>query len=280
MKKTLERIVPKLYGKWLNFIAFFSPRTAAKIGFDIFCTIRKGRVKPEQVSFLDAAKHSVELIGEQQIQTYTWKGTKETVLLLHGWESNTYRWRNLIAKLKEHNFNIIAFDAPAHGHSTGKMLHVPLYAASTRYILDKFNPDYVVAHSMGGMTILFDHFLNPKDHVKKIVTIGSPCDFESFMHHYQAILKFNDKVWKAMDQRLKRVFGFHINEFKSSLFVANNKVPGLLFHDIEDKQVLHTESIKVHESWNNSRLVLTTGLGHSMHQEEVNEEIITFLESN
>jgi len=277
MEKLRQKLLPLLYGKWLNAIAMFHPQAAAKKAFDIFCTIRKGRVLPEQAPFLDAAKFTVEEVMEQQIQTYKWPGTKETVLLLHGWESNTHRWRNLIKKLKAHDFTILAFDAPAHGYSTGKMLHVPLYAHSLRHILDKFNPTLVVAHSMGGMTILYDHFINPESSVEKIVTVGSPCEFEGFMHHYQRLLKFNNRVWKAMDKRLKIWFNYHFSEFSSARFVADNTKKGLLFHDKLDKQVPYTESVRVHENWKGSQLVLTEGLGHSMHQDEVNEHIISFL---
>jgi pimeloyl-ACP methyl ester carboxylesterase len=279
MKKLLTSIMPLFYGQWLNIIALFNPQAAAKKAFDIFCTIRKGRVRPEQKAFLDSAKFTVEKVMEQHIQTYRWPGNKETVLLLHGWESNTYRWRNLIKKLRAHDFDILAFDAPAHGYSTGEMLHVPLYAHSLRHVLNKFNPTLVVAHSMGGMTIIYDHFINPESSVEKIVTIGSPCEFEGFMHHYQGLLKFNHRVWKAMDKRLKIWFGYHFNEFSSARFVADNTKKGLLFHDKLDKQVAYTESVRVHEHWKGSRLVLTEGLGHSMHQDNVNDQIIAFLES-
>ena len=279
MKKLFTSIVPLFYGQWLNLVAVVHPQKAAKIGFDIFCTIRKGRVKPEQKEFLDAAKFTVEEVMDQKIQIYKWPGNRETVLLLHGWESNTYRWRNLIKKLREKDIAILAFDAPAHGYSTGEMLHVPLYAHSLRHVLNKFMPKKVVAHSMGGMTVLYDHFINPESSIEKIVTVGSPCDFVNFMHHYQNLLKFNNKVWKAMDKRLKIWFDFHFDEFSSARFVSNNTKKGLLFHDKLDKQVAYTESVKVHESWKGSQLVLTEGLGHSMHQEEVNDQIIDFLES-
>lgn len=278
MKKLLSTLIPLIYGQWLNLVALFNSQKAARIAFDIFCTIRKGRVLPSQKEFLDHAKYTVEEVMGQHIQTYRWPGKKETVLLLHGWESNTHRWRNLIKKLREHEFEVLAFDAPAHGYSTGEMLHVPLYAHSLRHILDKFNPKLVVAHSMGGMTILYDHYINPTSLVEKIVTVGSPCEFEGFMHHFQGILKFNNRVWKAMDKRLKIWFNFHFHEFSSARFVANNTVKGLLFHDKLDKQVAYTESVRVHEHWKGSQLILTEGLGHSMHQEEVNNQIIAFLE--
>lgn len=279
MKKLLKKILPVFYGQWLNFIALFNTQKAAKIAFDIFCTIRKGRVLHAQKDFLDSARFSIEQVMEQQIQTYKWPGKKETVLLLHGWESNTYRWRNLITKLREQDFDILAFDAPAHGYSTGKMLHVPLYAQSLRHILQKFHPKWVVAHSIGGMTVLYEHFINPESSVEKIVTIGSPCEFENFMHHYQNLLKFNNRVWMAMDKRLKIWFNFYFHEFSSTRFVENNTIKGLLFHDKLDKQVAYTESVKVHKNWKGSQLVLTEGLGHSMHQAEVNDQIIAFLKS-
>ncbi|MGD1946596.1 MAG: alpha/beta hydrolase [Croceivirga sp.] len=277
MKKLQSQIIPLLYGQWLNLVALFDSQKAARIAFDIFCTIRKGRVLPGQKDFLDSAKFSVETIEEHHIQTYKWPGKKDTVLLLHGWESNTHRWRNLINKLRAQDYEILAFDAPAHVYSTGEMLHVPLYAQSLRHVLDKFQPKRVVAHSMGGMTVLYEHYRNPKSSVEKIVTIGSPCEFEGFMHHYQGLFKFNNRVWKAMDKRLKIWFDYHFHEFSSARFVKNNMINGLLFHDKNDKQVAYTESVKVHENWKGSQLILTEGLGHSMHQEGVNDQIISFL---
>ncbi|MEN1785241.1 MAG: alpha/beta hydrolase [Bacteroidota bacterium] len=280
IKKHLSRLIPLAYGQWLNLLSLFNSKVAAEKAFQIFCTIRKGRVKPVQASFLDAAKHTVENAAGQQLQSYHWPGTKGPVLLLHGWESNTYRWRNLIKKLREHDFDIFAFDAPAHGYSTGKILHVPLYAEAVRHFLDTFKPAMVVAHSVGGMTILFDHYNHPNSSVDKIVTVGSPSEFEQFMGQFQGILKFNERVRKAMNKRLKQWFGYYFHEFSSTRFVANNTKKGLLFHDKQDAQVPHTASVQVHEHWKGSRLVLTEGLGHSMHQNGVNEQIINFLETD
>ena len=279
MKSLFGKIIPLFYGKFFNFFVLFSPKKTAKKAFDVFCTIRKGRVTDIQKGFLDPAKLALEQIGEHQVQTYNWPGTGETVLLLHGWESNTFRWRNLIAKLRENNFNIIAFDAPGHGYSSGKRLHVPLYAKSSRYIVDKYLPKYIVAHSLGSMTAFYDHYLEPKSSVEKIVGIGSPCEFSQFMNYYQSVLKFNDKVLEALNQELKVWLGFYFNEFSSAHFVKKNTKKGLLFHDVEDLQVPYNASVKIQKHWKGSKLITTKGLGHSMHQEEVNNQIIAFLKA-
>lgn len=278
MKRILN-LVPLIYGQYLNLIAVFSTKRAAKIGLNIFCTIRKGKVLPSQKAFLDPAKLELEQVGTHQIQSYRWAGSGDTVLLMHGWESNTHRWRNLIKKLQEHQFNIIAFDAPAHGYSSGNRLHVPLYAEASRYLLNKYQPKHVVAHSMGGITILYDHFKTPESSVAKIVTIGSPSRFSQSMEFYQNLLKFNDRVKEAMNKYLKTWLGYYIDEFTSVRFVAQNQKKGLLFHDKDDLQVPFYASEEVHQHWKGSQLIATQGLGHSMHQDAVNEQIIAFLAS-
>lgn len=277
MKQLLTALLPKVYGQLFNCIALFHKKLAAKYAFKTFCTIRKGRILPHQRAFLDAAKLVKEQVGDHSIQTYQWKGKGATVLLLHGWESNTFRWRNLIQKLQQHDFNIVALDAPAHGYSSGTWLHVPLYATATRHMMNKYEPDYIVAHSVGGMTTLFDHFQNPESSAKKIVTIGAPSEFSDFMDHYQGLLGFNNTVREAMNNHLKTWLGFYFHEFSSARFVKSNTKKGLLLHDTKDLQVAFTASESVHKHWKGSTLIATTGLGHSMHQEGVNYDILSFL---
>ena len=277
MKKVLSKVIPLVYGKLFNILAVFNTKGAAKWAFSIFCTIRKGQVLPNQKNFLDGAKFERIEIDGHQVQTYHWPGDGPKVLLMHGWESNTHRWHKLISKLQKRAFDIYAFDAPAHGYSTGKKLHVPLYGEATLHILDKYAPDYVVAHSVGGMTILYTDFINASTSVKKIVTIGSPSEFSQFMDHYQGLLKFNNRVREAMNQHLKDWLGYYFHEFSSSRFVKNNTKQGLLFHDEDDIQVPVAASKQVHQSWKGSVLRLTKGLGHSMHQDGINEQIIDFL---
>lgn len=279
MEKLLTKIVPLAYGQLFNIGVLLNKRLTAKKAFAIFCTIRKGKVLPKQKAFLDEAKFEQIDVAGHRVQTYHWKGNGPTLLLMHGWESNTFRWRNLIKKLCQHDFQIYAFDAPAHGNSTGKKLHVPLYAEVTRHILDKYQPDYAVAHSVGGMTIHYTHFLNPDSSLEKIVTIGSPCEFSQFMDHYQGLLKFNNTVREAMNLRLKEWLGFYFHEFSSARFVQKNTKKGLLFHDEDDLQVPVEASKKVHMFWKESELRITKGLGHSMHQDSVNQQIIDFFQA-
>lgn len=279
MKKLIAKIVPLAYGKYFDLSSLIAPKKTAHKAFNVFCTIRKGKVLPQQKEYLDAAKLERELVAKHEIQSYHWPGDKETVLLVHGWESNTFRWRNLIKKLREANFNIIAFDAPSHGYSTGKLLYAPLYEEVLSHMVKKHNPKYLVGHSLGGMTMMYNEYKNPNPTVTKMVTIGSPSEFHEIMDQYQAVLKFSNRFMGHIDNYIQNRFGFKIHEFSTSEFAKKNTKKGLLFHDKWDAIAPYHASQKVNANWSDSKLISTEGLGHSMHQEQVNQQIISFLET-
>lgn len=279
MKKLLNKIMPLAYGQYYNVYTLIAPKKAADSAFHLFCTVRKGRVLPQQADYLNGAKLEVEEVAELKIQSYHWPGNKETVLLVHGWESNTFRWRNLIKKLREADFNIIAFDAPSHGYSTGKHLYVPLYEIAVNHMVKKYNPKHLIGHSVGGMTIIYNQYKNPSPEVEKMVTIGSPSEFHEIMQHFQNILKFNDRVMKQLDAYILDRFGFKIDEFSTSKFAQSISKKGLLFHDKWDQITPYHASVAVNKNWEGSTLISTEGLGHSMHQDDVNDQIISFLEA-
>ena len=70
MKKSITKLVPKLYGTALNLYAIVSPKKAAEKAFHIFCKVRKGKVLPHQEKFLNEAKDQRLQIAEHTIQTY------------------------------------------------------------------------------------------------------------------------------------------------------------------------------------------------------------------
>lgn len=277
MKKLLTKILPLAYGQYYNTYSLFAPKKAAHKAFNLFCTVRSGKVKPQQAGYLEKGKKEVEQVADHQLQSYHWPGKKETILLVHGWESNTFRWRNLIQKLQEADFNIVAFDAPSHGYSSGKLLYVPLYEEALHHMIKKYNPKHLVGHSVGGMTLMYNEYKNPNPGVEKLVTIGSPSEFHEIMGHFQNILKFGNRFMGILDDYILNRFGFKIHEFSTSIFAQSNTKKGLLFHDRLDTVAPYHASEQVHASWKGSKLISTEGLGHSMHQEEVNDEIIKFL---
>ena len=84
---------------------------------------------------------------------------------------------------------------------------------------------------------------------------------------------------EALDNYIMDTFGFRTNEFSTAAFAREISTPGLLIHDELDTVTPVISSERVHANWKNSRLIKTKGLGHSMHQDQVNNHIIDFLKS-
>ena len=279
MKRILNSILPKIYGAYFNSIALFSRKVAAKKAFDLFCSPRKGKVLAHQKKFLDAALLKKVEVDGVQFQSYRWNGDRDTVLLLHGWESNSFRWRNLISFLQNERFDIIALDAPAHGYSSGTNFNAPLYVKGMRPLIEQYKPKHIVAHSIGGMTALYHQHQFPDSSIEKIVTLGSPSDFSIIANGYQNILGLNKKVMEAMEALFLDLFGLPMNDFSTAKFAEHIAIKGLLIHDSFDMVTPVTGSEKVHRSWKESTLIKTKNLGHSLHQVEVSKAVIDFLKS-
>jgi len=279
MNKILYRTLALSYGAYFNGLARFSKNLAAEKAFQLFSTPRKGRVLPHQEQFLKDALDKMVPINGWGVQTYHWSGTKETVLLLHGWESNVFRWRNLIEKLREEEFNIIAFDAPGHGYSQGNRLNLANYSESAQQLIEMHNPKHIIGHSMGGLTMLYDQHKNPDSSIEKIVALGAPAELSELLEHYQKLLKFDDRVLKGLDNYFYEHYDYRIKDISTPTYAQGITKSGLIFHDELDPITPFSASVRLHENWKNSQFIKTTGLGHSLHQEEVNRKILDFLKS-
>jgi pimeloyl-ACP methyl ester carboxylesterase len=274
-----RKLLPIAYGCYFNLLSCVSPKRAAARAFKSFCKVRKGKVLPVQESFLQQAANGREQVMGHELQTYRWPGKGEAVLLVHGWESNSFRWLNLISHLKSEGYDIYAFDGPGHGYSTGKHLHVPLYAECVSHFVKKYKPKYLVGHSMGGITCLFALYRIPDEGVGKIVTIGAPSEFRGFLEYFRTLLNLNGRMMAALEHYVRERFGLGVSEFTSTRFAAALPQKGLLLHDKHDKVAPFRASEQVHAAWPGSTLVPTEGLGHSLHQDEVNKKIADFLKS-
>jgi len=279
MKKISIAVLSFLFGRYFNFLAIFSKKRAAKQAFYLFCTPRKGKIAVSQKEFLATAKSNTVTIENHIIQVYEWWGTGATVLLVHGWESNSWRWHKLIQTLQQKKHRIIAFDAPAHGGSEGPIFNVPLYASCIDFMSSKYRPKHIIGHSIGGMSLLYHQYKFSDNSIEKLVTIAAPSELSIFMEQYQRMLRLSNTVMEALDSYFRNHFGFHIEEFKTFLFVRSLSKPGLILHDKEDKIAHISASQKVHKNWDNSTFIMTKGLGHSMHQDQVNSKILAFLNS-
>ena len=277
MKKLILKCIPFLIGKKLQIQSFFNSKKAVEIAFNLFCTPRKGRVRPQEKDFLASADSVKIETNNHTIQVYHWEGTGKTVILLHGWESNSYRWRFLVPLLQKQNYNILAVDAPAQGASSGKYLSVPLYTECVKDIAEIYKPEIIIGHSLGGMTAIYYQYLVQSLAIKKIITLGPPSELNLFMKGFQTTLGLTDKFMQKMNAYLHGRFGFYAEEFSIANFAKELKVEGLLVLEKYDPLAPYLLSTKIARNWSSCELFTVENIGHSLQSPEINKKIVAYL---
>ncbi len=272
-----KKFIAKSIGKYLNLLSLIAPSYTAKKTLEIFAKVRKGKIdKDKTFPILEEGKQNRFHCNGHEIQRYHWKGSGKKVLLLHGWESNTHRWRNLIRSLKTKDFDIHAIDAPAHGYSSGTYHYLTNYAAAAKKMIEEYDIEIIVGHSMGGMAMLFAKSIKPFKTVKQLVSVGAPTDFSLIVAGYQNTIGFNKRVYRLLDQLIEKEIKVEIKEFSTSKFTYENLGELLILHDRLDPTIPLWQAERIQKNVG-GKLFITEGFGHSMHQKEVCQKIMEFL---
>jgi alpha-beta hydrolase superfamily lysophospholipase len=256
----------------------FAPKKATLLAFSLFSHPRKGKLIASHLPpFLAEAKKETFDNDGLQIQTYRWDGDEKIIFLLHGWESNTMRWKKLLPYLMKTGHTIIAIDAPAHGLSEGNEFNVIRYAASIDCVAKKYSPNYIIGHSIGGKASLYYQATYNNPTIEKMVLLGAPSDYAIIFKNYVRLLRLSNRMEQLIHQHYWDRFQIKVAEFSAQHYAHSITAKGLLFHDLDDTVVLHDESQKINRIWKTSVLETTKGLGHSLQNKEVYKKIKDFL---
>ena len=280
-ESTLKKI--RHVGKMLNALAAVSPALAGRLAFRVFCTPRRLPVRDTDREFLSTAQHFDFHAEKLKIRGYTWQSDRPNapaVLCLHGWESNSARWRKYVKGLHEEGFTIHAFDAPASGYSGGQMLNVLLYSRVVkRFVEEKGVPHSIVAHSLGGAAAVMSTAILGAARPTKMVLLGVFAESSRIIADFGSIFGVNDTVLNGVFREIERRSGLHISEYSVAKKAAIlTDVQGFVLHDRDDDVAPVQEGRAIAESWK-ARYLETEGLGHRMQDKTVVQEVLKFIQS-
>lgn len=253
------------------------PNWAADKAIQIFSTPRKGRIRDKDWPFLEGSVQRKLTYGTIDIQTYEWEGDGPTILFVHGWESNSARWRNFIKKFKRKNWRIIAVDAPAHGQSGSEVFNAILYAHCLEVVCKEYKPEMIVGHSVGGVSAIYLLTQIATVTVKKLVVMAAPSELPQIFGKFYDILGLQPHVTRGLEQKMEQKYAFKVADFSLQQFVKTLQIPGLVIHDEGDVVAPYIDGVNIVNNWKGSRLLTTQGLGHSLNGEKVIQAVYTFL---
>ena len=273
----MSDFVVKSIGNVLNATSFISPKYATRQALNLFASPRKGHYTDEQIPTMESAYFEELDYSEGSIATYRWLGKNKTVLLAHGWESNSSRWSYILSELKAYNYNIIALDAPAHGKTSGEQFNAILYSECIAIVAKKFHPEIIIGHSVGGMASVFCMHNYKVPSIKKLVLLGAPAHFTGVFTRYKNMMGYNERISQGLDSIVKERFGQPVDYFSAANFTESFEAKGLIIHDEKDKIIPYEDAQLFASSYKNSELITTKGLGHSLNDKSLIPKIIEFI---
>jgi esterase/lipase len=278
MKKTFYFLLTKSVGAYINLLVYLFPKKAIQIAHGHFSEPKKGKITANNLpQTLQTATLETTVENENIIQTYIWKGNDTIIMLIHGWESNSSRWKKMLSYLLQSGSTVIAIDGPGQGLSNGKEFTVPKYAEFIDIVAKKYSPHYLIGHSLGGKTCLYYQYKYQNPSIQKMVILGAPSDFLIILNNFINLLSLNKKISKSLENKYTKVLDLDLKEFASKQFASKIKVKGLLAHDIDDTVVLFSEGKKIADAWKDVQFEQTKGLGHKLHDADLYEKVSKFL---
>jgi len=266
----MKKILLKSISLYLNTINLVSSRIGGKHAFFVFCYPFKVKITPQQQEYLDTASQFKLAVDDFEIQCYRWGAGPKKILLVHGWQSNSYRWRRYIEAFPKDAFTIYSFDAPGHGNSGSRIGNVPLYEKSMQKMMDHIgDTESIIAHSIGSFSSLYYISQNPECQPKKLVVLATPNSIDDFIDFYFNTLKLSKRTVQNFKSYFKYYTSNDLSAFRLENLLTRNKSTGLIIHDKEDRMVSARYSEKLRELWPQSKLVLTTGLGHKLKDKRI-----------
>lgn len=280
LKSLWKEKMPKVIGAALNVLAFFSQDYAGKVLLNAISKPRKGKIESHQKKFLAKAETINFDCEGFEVVTYHWHGTGKKILLCHGWESNSWRWRKFVAALLKENFYVIAIDGPAHGASGSPLATTPLYASFIHQALTRFQVDVLVGHSFGGYSSLYSlsHLGNPG--ISDLIILASPDRWVDIASAFFDAVGASSSLKNGLDRAFVTKYGFPQEYYNASDFASNIEVNGMLIHDVSDTINKVTDGRSIASKWKNGKHVETEGLGHGLQSPIVFDKVIDYLKSN
>lgn len=273
-----ERTIIRLMSAKYRLINMFSTKKAGRGSINVLIHPLQGRVIPKELPDVEPEKINI-LKSEDNlnVKLYDWGGSGETTLLIHGWDSNSYRWYDMIDHLGRDKHRFVALDAPYHGGSDGDHFNLLHFSNMIDVALKTFEPTRIVAHSLGALSLA--HLLQKRAYNKleRLILLSPVADLSWHIDRYHKLLSLRKKTRLAMDEYFESFFKMQFREFNFKDFESKLDCEVLIVHDELDPVVPMSDSERIHEWFEGSELKTVRGLGHTLRGNEVYQIIGDFL---
>jgi pimeloyl-ACP methyl ester carboxylesterase len=262
-------------------LSSISKRKAALSAFELFCTPQHRNRKKLPPVFAQSENLSFPF-GKYTVNGYRWNHpSAKKVLILHGFESSVVNFDQYIKPLVKKGYEVLAFDAPAHGRSTGKKINVLDYMGMIRHVCTRYGPiQAFIAHSFGGLCLSLALEELPHSHETKVVLIAPAVETSTAIDNFFALLHLDGEVRLEFEKRILDLGGKPPEWYSIARAAPHLKARVLFLQDKEDHMTPFRDVEPLMKgNYPLFRFVITEGLGHRRiyRDSKISGEIMEFL---
>jgi pimeloyl-ACP methyl ester carboxylesterase len=267
----------------VKILQFLSHKLVVVFVAKLFITPLKFKTPKREIAMDESSQKNTLTIPEinKEIHVLSYGYSDKKVLLAHGWAGRRTQLFMIANKLLEKGFMVIAFDAPAHGKSTGKTTNMVEYITTIKAINDEFGPfEAAIGHSFGGMAIVNT---NANTNIfKTLVTVGAADKVEDILLNFTRNLGLKKSISKKLQNYLESKWKIKIANFAVHKVAKKIKTPTLVVHDIIDGDVAVSCAQNIRQNLKNGSLLISNGLGHTkiLRDKKTTQKIVDFIIKN
>ncbi len=277
----MRKMIFKATGMGINLLSLVAPKAAGRTAYRLFATPVRTPLRPKEADFLSTATQIRSHAGAHEIVEYHWGPADGPLLLLsYGWAYNAGRWRHFVPELAAAGFHVLAYDPPAHGANSGKMLDLPANGIIQRNLLERYGPvEAMLVHSFGAGAAVMTVADLPADlRPRRMVIMATFSSASRVFSNFRRQLGLWKSTYREMVWRIENIAGAPIHSYDMALVSGQlGRVKTLLVHDPDDRVTPFSNALRYQAYWPGLALWRAHGGGHHLGKAYITEGIIRFL---
>ncbi len=200
------------------------------------------------------------------------------MLLLHGWSGWIGQFKDLLGAVDPNEYTIYALHPLGHGESHAEESHPGRFIEAVLDAHDYVGVpfDVAIGHSLGAAALLYVESM--KSCFERLVLVSGPSTIEGVLNRFAGFVNLGEKSKQLFIRNMETTVGLDVDRLNLVALAPSIDQPVLLVHDRSDREVPVDESHTLNQALPRSRLIQTTGYGHSrlLRNADVISEIVEF----
>jgi len=214
------------------------------------------------------------------LHTYRWGNADKKILLMHGWGGSPFDFKQMITALVDAGYEVITFDAPAHGASQGRRTNLIQWMHIVEQLLQRIGPVHaIIGHSLGGLTAALT-LVHKRTQAPRLVMVSAAVSAPVFFGETLRFFRIPEGVMPKVQQLITRRLREDLLQLDLHRHIGRIKADRIMIAYDENDQLVHPRQIdEFLQQYPGIQSLKIKGEGHFriMKDAQVIKEVVDFI---